>query len=210
MSILRSITSPIRLLTLISICMCPWGLAHAGDAKAGEAIATQQCAACHGADGNSMAPTFPNLAGQVEGYVIDQLKKMQAGVRTVPEMTAFVAELSPEDMQNLGAFYAQQHAKQTSIPESDMEAAQRGERLFRGGQRTLQIAPCMSCHAPDGRGVPQMYPRVANQHRDYLKKQLLAYKTGERTSEGDIMNDIAFKLSEQQIEDLAAYMHALK
>ena len=55
-----------------------------------------------------------------------------------------------------------------------------------------------------------MYPSVANQHRDYLKEQLLAYKSGERKSEGNIMNDIAFKLSLEQIEDVSAYMHALK
>lgn len=207
---LQSITPPIWLLTLISVLISPWGAAQAGDAKAGEAIATQQCAACHGPDGNSIAPTFPNLAGQVEGYIAAQLATMKSGGRTVPEMTAFVANLSPEDMSNLGTYYAQQQANQAAIPDSDVESAQRGERLFRGGFKIMQIAACMSCHAPDGRGIPQAYPRVANQHRDYLKQQLLAYKSGERASEGDIMNDIAFKLSVQQIEDVSAYMHALK
>ena len=125
-------------------------------------------------------------------------------------MTAFVADLTPEDMKNLGAYYAQQTAKQTSIPETDREAAERGERLFRGGLKGRQVAACMGCHAPNGHGVPQMFPRVANQHRDYLKQQLLAYKSGQRKSEGDIMNDIAFKLSEQQIDDVSAYMHALQ
>lgn len=204
------ITPPICLLTLASLLMSPWGLARAGDAKAGEVIATQQCAACHGADGNSIAPTFPNLAGQIEGYIADQLMKMKLGQREVPQMTAFVADLSPEDMENLGAYYAQLQAKPAAIPESDVDAAQRGERLFRGGLENMQVAACMSCHGPGGLGVPQVYPRVANQHRDYLEQQLLAYKSGERASEGNIMNDIAFKLSAQQIKDLSAYMHALK
>ena len=206
----HSITSPFRLLMLVSVSISPWGSAHAGDAKAGEAIATQQCAACHGADGNSIAPNFPNLAGQVEGYIVDQLKRMKSGERPVAEMTAFVADLTPEDMSNLGAYYAEQQAQKAAIPESDVESAERGEHLFRGGLREMQVAACMSCHAPDGRGIPQRYPRVANQHRDYLTKQLLAYKSGERKSEGNIMNDIAFKLSVQQIEDVSAYMHALK
>lgn len=206
----HSISSPVYLLALISVMISPWGAAHAGDAKAAEAIATQQCAACHGADGNSIAPTFPNLAGQVEGYIATQLARMKSGERAVPEMTAFVADLSPQDMSNLGAYYAQQQPTPAAIPEGDVEAAQRGERLFRGGVRTMQVAACMSCHAPDGRGIPQRYPRVANQHQDYLKQQLLAYKSGERESEGKIMNDIAFRLSAQQIEDLSAYMHALK
>lgn len=206
MSKQSSIAGPVFALVLLS----PWGLTYAGDAAAGEAIAKQQCVACHGEDGNSMVPTFPNLAGQVEGYIVDQLKKMKSGQRNVPEMVAFVAELTAEDMRNLGAYYAGQTAKQASIPESDVEAAERGERLFRGGAKDMQIAACMGCHAPNGYGVPQMFPRVANQHREYLKKQLLAYKSGQRKSEGDIMNDIAFRLSEQQIEDVSTYMHALK
>lgn len=201
-----SITARLFALILLS----PWGVAHAGDAEAGEAIAKQQCAACHGEDGNSMVPTFPSLAGQVEGYTVDQLAKIKSGQRTVVEMAAFVTDLTPEDMRNLGAYYAEQTAKQASIPESEREAAARGERLFRGGFRTMRVAACMGCHAPNGHGVPKIYPRVANQHRDYLKKQLLAYKSGQRQSVGDIMNEIAFRLSEQQIDDVSAYMHALK
>ena len=157
-----------------------------------------------------MVPTFPNLAGQVESYLVDQLEKMKSGQRAVAEMTAIITNLTPEDMKNLGAYYAGQTAKQASIPESDLEAAERGERLFRGGLKSMQVAACMGCHAPNGHGVPQMFPRVANQHRDYLKKQLLAYKSGARKSEGNIMNDIAFRLSEQQIDDVSAYMQALK
>lgn len=201
-----SITAPVIALVLLS----PWGITQAGDAKAAEAIAKEQCAACHGEDGNSIVPTFPSLAGQVEGYLVDQLEKMKSGQRQVAEMAAFLPNLTSEDIKNLGAYYAGQKAKQASIPESDLEAAERGEKLFRGGFKNMQVAACMGCHAPNGHGVPQMFPRVANQHRDYLKKQLLAYKSGQRQSEGGIMNDIAFRLSEQQIDDVSAYMQALK
>lgn len=197
-------------LVTAALAIAPWSVAVAADVEAGKAIATQVCAACHGPDGNSMAPNFPNLAGQPAGYTADQLMRMKAGARTVPEMTGFVAELSAEDMQNLGAFYAAQAPRPAAIPETDVEAAERGEKVYRGGLKSMRVAACMSCHGPSGHGVPELYPRVANQHRAYLTKQLLAYKSGERQSEGDIMNDIAFKLSEQQIEDLAAYMHALQ
>lgn len=188
----------------------PLGPAHAADVEAGKAIADQSCVACHGPDGNSLAPNFPSLAGQIEGYLIDQMKKIQSNERPIPEMTAFVADLTPEDMENLAAFYASQPAKQASIPESDMEMAERGEHLYRGGYKEMQIAACMGCHGPAGHGVPQLFPRVANQQREYLEKQLLAYKSGARKSEGDIMNEIAFRMSEQQIEDVSAYMHALQ
>jgi cytochrome c553 len=200
------VTAPVLALS----AWLPWGTAAAADVQAGEQIATQVCAACHGADGNSVVPTFPNLAGQVGGYVADQLALMKSGERMVPEMVAFVANLSPEDMANLGAFYAEQSVKPTSISESEVESAERGERLYRGGDQSRQIPACVSCHLPDGRGIPEAYPRVANQHLDYLKKQLYAYKDGERVSRGRIMNDIAFMMSRQQIEDVATYMYALK
>ena len=199
------ITAPFFVL-LIS----PQGASFAADAKAGEALASQVCAACHGPDGNSVVPTFPNLAGQAAGYTVDQLTSIKSGQRAVPEMAAFVADLSSDDMQNLGVYYAAQTARQGSIPESDVESAERGERLYRGGDGSMGIAACTSCHAPNGYGVPQIYPRVAGQYRDYLKKQLLAYKSGHRQSRGEIMNNIAFLLSEQQIEDVSTYMHALK
>lgn len=203
----RSLITPPLLALLLSVS---WGTATAADAKAGEELAGQVCVACHGPNGNSMVPTFPNLAGQAGGYIADQLAMMKAGDRTVPEMVGFVASLSPEDMANLGAYYASQPAKPTAIPESDVESAARGERLYRGGDQGMGIAACISCHLPDGKGIPEAYPRVANQHLDYLKKQLLAYKSGDRESRGRIMNDIAFLLSLQQIDDVATYMHALK
>ena len=201
-----SIISPFIVLLISS----PWGVILATDAKSVEALASQTCAACHGPDGNSAIPTFPNLAGQAAGYIADQLARIQSGERTIPEMAGFVANLSAEDMQNLGIFYAAQVARQASIPESDVESAERGERLYRGGDGSMGIAACTGCHAPNGYGVPQAYPRVANQHRDYLKKQLLAYKSGQRKSREEIMNDIAFLLSEQQIEDVSTYIYALE
>lgn len=200
------ITTPFLVLLVAS----PQGASLAADAKAGEELASRVCAACHGPDGNSVAPTFPNLAGQAAGYTVDQLTRIKSGERAVPEMASFVADMSTDDMRNLGAFYATQTALQASIPESDVEAAERGERLYRGGDGSMGIAACTSCHSPNGYGVPQIYPRVASQHRDYLAKQLLAYKSGHRQSRGEIMNSIAFLLSEQQIEDVSTYMHALK
>ena len=73
----------------------------------------------------------------------------------------------------------------------------------------MDIAACMSCHGPGGQGVPTRYPRVAGQNREYLEQQLLAFKTGQRSSYGEIMTSIAFRMSEQQIKDVSAYMHAL-
>lgn len=200
------ITTPFLMLLVTS----PQGVSLAAEDNAGEKLASQSCAACHGADGNSVAPTFPNLAGQAAGYIVDQLTRIKSGERAVPAMASFVADLSADDMQNLASFYSAQTARPASIPESDVAAAKRGERLYRGGYGDLGIPACTSCHSPNGYGIPQLFPRVAGQYRAYLIKQLLDYKSGQRQSRDEIMNDIAFLLSEQQIEDVSAYMRALK
>ena len=87
-----------------------WGVALAGDAAAGKAKSAV-CAGCHGPDGNSMAPTFPKLAGQHEAYIIDSLKQYRSGARNNAMMKPMVAALTDEDIANLAAFYASQKAR---------------------------------------------------------------------------------------------------
>ena len=77
----------------------------AGDAGKGKAKAAT-CTACHGAKGISAVPTYPNLAGQKEAYVIKQLKAFKDKSRKDPTMNAMAAPLSEADMANIAAFYA--------------------------------------------------------------------------------------------------------
>lgn len=178
--------------------------------KAGEEKAKQLCASCHGADGNSANPQFPSLAGQVPGYVSDQLQRFKSGERANDIMKGIAAGLADEDMAGLDMYYTSQSIAPGAVPEEDKKMAERGERLYRGGYAPMSVSACMSCHGPSGHGVPRQYPRVAGQKREYLEQQLLAFKSGKRMSYSDIMNSIAFRLSEQQIKEVSAYMHALK
>ena len=177
-------------------------------ADAGVQAKVAACAACHGADGNSVIPENPKLAGQVPGFIADQLAKFKSGERENAIMAAQVANLTDEDMKELDDFFSSQQTQLGAISEEMIPLADQGERIYRGGQIELSISACMSCHGPTGDGIPIRFPRVSGQHMQYLETQLLAYKTGSRVS--DIMNPIAFRLSEQQIKALAAYMHALK
>jgi cytochrome c553 len=181
-----------------------------GDAVAGETAAKQMCAACHGADGNSPAPNFPSLAGQVPGYVADQLARFKSGERENAVMAGIAQPLTPEQMANLDAYFSSQEVKPGAVPEEDKESAERGGWLYRGGYAPMDVAACMSCHGPSGHGVPRRYPRVSGQKREYLEQQLLAFKSGQRPSYGNIMTSIAFRMSAQQIKDVSAYMHALQ
>ncbi|MFT5115164.1 MAG: cytochrome c553 [Parasphingorhabdus sp.] len=178
-----------------------------GDAAAGEEK-SQPCIACHGVAGKSAIAQFPVLAGQVPGYIASQLAEFKSGVRNDPVMAGMVATLTAEDMADLDAYYSAQDPMQLSISEDQVAEAERGEKVYRGGYRAFEIAACMGCHGPAGHGIPPRFPRVSGQHAAYLEKQLLALKKGTRVSE--VMNSIAFRLSEQQIKELALYMSALK
>lgn len=81
--------------------------AHAGDAARGKSISTT-CAACHGADGKSPAPDFPNIGGQLPDYLYRALLDYQLGNRQDPIMAGQVANLSRQDMRDLAAFYGSQ------------------------------------------------------------------------------------------------------
>jgi|TARA_B100000767_G_C19638885_1_gene481647 cytochrome c553 len=77
----------------------------AGDAEAGKAKAVT-CAACHGANGISAIPLYPNLAGQKEAYIAQQLRHFKSGERNNAIMKGMVMALSETDMDNLAAYYA--------------------------------------------------------------------------------------------------------
>ena len=81
--------------------------ALAGDIEAGR-IKSAMCASCHGVNGISMSPLWPNLAGQKEQYLIKQIKAFRDGTRQDPMMAPMVAALSDADIENLAAYYASQ------------------------------------------------------------------------------------------------------
>lgn len=173
-------------------------------------IAKGQCAACHGPDGNSINPEWPNLAGQHPKYVDQQLRAYQSGERKDPNMSAMVSNLSAEDIAALADFYATQKPKIGAI-EAEYIAA--GEKLYRGGDSLKGIPACMACHGPNGAGNPAAnYPALRGQHAKYTSLQLQAYRSGERKTVEDrqpIMQMIAVKMSDDDIASVARYIHAL-
>jgi len=199
-----------KFITLIlagGLCaVCSFNALAAGDAAAGETKAAL-CAACHGPDGNSVTPEFPKIAGQVRGYVAAQLAAYKSGKRPSQIMAGLVVSLTEQDMADIDAFYSQFEQTQASIAESDAAAAERGRELYRIGSSQYSIPACMACHGPAGNGIPTRYPKVSGQYKEYLMQSLHEFKDGIR--ESDEMNPIAFRLSAQQIEDLAVYMQGL-
>lgn len=178
-----------------------------GDPAAGQAK-SQICAACHGLDGNSLMPQNPVLAGQVPGYIAQQLARFKSGVRKNAIMAGMTQLLSEQDMQDLDAWFSSQTAPPRTVSADDLELAHTGEKLYRGGDSEMSVPACMGCHGPAGFGIPPNYPRLTGQWSTYLEEQLLAFKDGRRAS--PIMGPIAFRLSAEQIKTLAVYMSALQ
>ena len=184
-------------------------LAHA------KQIVDTVCAACHGADGNSVAPANPNLAGQGADYITRQLQHFKSGVRSNAVMGALVAGLSPEDMVALGLYFSQQKPKGGTAKDPALVKA--GQSLFRGGLAATGLPACSSCHSPNGAGIPKNYPRLAGQHAEYTLAQLKAFKAGERGADKDgkdvqgrIMGAVAQKMTEEQMKAVADYSAGLR
>jgi cytochrome c553 len=188
--------------------------AHAQDADKAQSIAAQVCAACHAADGNSIGPANPKIAGQFPEYLHKQLVdfKAQAGkkpARENPVMTSMVANLSEADLKNLAAYYGGQKLKPAAAADKDLAA--NGQKLWRGGNAQAGVPACAGCHGPTGAGIPAQYPRVAGQYSEYLAAQLRAFKDGGRVNDPNgMMRGVASRMSEREIKAVAEYAAGLR
>ena len=181
-----------------------------GSAENGKTKAVT-CAACHGADGISVNPLWPNLAGQGAPYLVAQLKAFKEGLRENPLMTSQAMMLSEQDMADLAVYFEGLPAPVQAV--ADPKLVGKGEALYRGGDVTNQVAACIACHGPTGTGNPAAaYPALKGQHAAYTAKQLKDYASGDRVSDGKtrIMREIAGKLSADEIDALASYVQGLK
>ena len=181
-----------------------------GSAEAGQARSVT-CAACHGPDGNSVNAAWPSIAGQNAPYILKQLEAYKSGSRADPLMTGQALPLSEQEMQDLAVYYAAQAAapKAVAVPET----INKGEALYRGGDAENQVAACLACHGPTGRGNPAAaYPMLKGQHATYTATQLRNYANGQRKSDGPtrVMREIAARLNEDDIVAVASYIQGLK
>ena len=170
------------------------------DIEAGRKKA-EACAACHGADGNSVVPLFPILAGQTSRYLYLELRDFKEGRRTDPQMSPMAAPLTREDMFDLAAFFAAQKPRPTGFKADEARAAR--------GKAKADETLCTMCHLGGFAGQNEI-PRVAGQHPEYVIKQLKAFKARTRTNDAGSMTSVAQTITEQDIEDLAHYISSLE
>jgi len=174
---------------------------QAADLQAGKGKAVL-CAACHGADGNSVNPVWPKLAGQHPKYLEKQLHDFKSGKRKNTNMSPMAAPLSDQDIANLALWFSTQKHKPGA---ADPALVELGSRIYRGGIPEKGVPACTGCHSPTGAGNPGAgYPALSGQHAEYTKIQLEAFRKGERSNDpAGIMRTIASGLSDQEIEALS-------
>ena len=179
----------------------------AGDAVSGQGKVAV-CSGCHGADGNSMIPSFPKLAGQGEVYLVNQLKDVRDGARNVPQMMGILTGRTDQDLADMAAFYSTQ---EVTVGATNPDLLDLGRQIYRAGIAEKGVAACTACHSPTGAGNAQAgFPALGGQHSDYLIKQLKAYRTETRTNgQAKLMQQVAALLSDKEIDAVASYMQGL-
>lgn len=192
------------------ICLSVSSLLHAQSAHHVEEKKVIVCAACHGAEGKSVNPEWPNLAGQHARYLLKQMhdyQQKQGRVNAV--MSSILVDLSSEEMAELADYYER-------LPQALSEAAQqplqKGEQLYRMGDFEKRIASCITCHGPKGTGNSGAgFPSLVGQHPEYLILQMQQFKSGIRRNDlNGVMQDACKKMTLDDMVAVANYLATLK
>ena len=171
----------------------------AAGAEEGRAKA-QTCVACHGENGNSTNPAFPSLSGQPKQFIVSALYQFREGKRQNEIMSPMAAKLSNADMNDLAAYFGSQPAPTTQHKTAPAN-------VEKGRQLSVQNN-CVACHAANLMGQ-QHIPRLAGQHRDYLRAQLASFKASTRGEMDGVMTSAAQALTPDDIDVLADYLAGL-
>lgn len=158
---------------------------------------TQTCGACHGAQGVSSNPQWPNLAGQNATYLAAQIRAFRDGARENPAMAPFVASLTDADAEAIARHYAAMEIPVTA--NGDVALVATGKNLS---------SYCIGCHGMEGRPATDAWPILIGQHAPYLQSQLAAFKSGERINSH--MAAAINQMGDAQFAALAAYYSQLK
>lgn len=172
----------------------------------GRAKVQEVCAACHGEQGVSVSPEFPNLAGQSGTAIYKQLNDYHTGSRTNQFMTDLTKALDENTIADVAAYYAGQPMRNPNP--YTLGAPQAIVQLVELGDPARNIPPCAACHR-HGAGGPIDAPVLSEQRQEYLTSQLKMFASGQRRN--DVygrMRAIAARLTDDEINGLAAYYRA--
>jgi cytochrome c553 len=168
----------------------------------------QTCAACHGITGQSISPTFPNLAAQTVQYIELQLHAFKDQTRADPDAQAYMwgmaSPLDDVSISGLAAYFSKQSAAEGRSGNAALIA--QGKDIFTEGVPARQIPPCATCHGVRAEGNGP-FPRLAGQHAPYLLKQLLVIQSVLRTA--PVMHGVIKDLNRDQMQSVVAYLESI-
>jgi len=172
--------------------------ACAADAASGKDKA-ELCVGCHGEGGISQTPNIPSLAGQPDQFIQWQLVFFRSGARKNELMQPIAEAIGNEDIRTLGAYFAALAPARSSAPDDNPDLSKKGAQAAIGRR-------CASCHTDTFAGTKAV-ARLAGQREEYLVKALHDYKSGARSGgAGAAMSDVAYPLSDEEIEALSHYL----
>lgn len=93
------------------------------------------------------------------------------------------------------------YAEEKKAPAAD---AAKGEQLYNSGDAARGVIACVGCHGAAGNSTITQNPKLGAQHAEYVTKQLVDFKSGQRNN--PIMGGIAKGMSEQDMKNVAAYL----
>ena len=204
---------PVRIPSNVAWTHETLALVSRGDAFRGLILA-RRCSHCHGEEGFSASPGFPNLAGADRLSFWKQMEDFRSGKRASPVMQGAVAGLSTRDSADLAAYYAMlptasDPQDSRSFPQAmkDPTRASVAIRLILFGDGQRGIPPCQSCHGPVS--YVNGAPPLAVQNGSYLQEQLDNFANGSRSNDINIrMRSIARRLTAEEKEAIAEYYGA--
>lgn len=161
------------------------------------AAKSASCAHCHGTDGNSSSPIYPNLAGQTKEYLYKQIMAFKSGARVNVMMSSSVGILTEDDAKELAEYFSVQPMARNRFQTDPALAAQ--------GKKLAAEVQCVACHQPGFKGLVE-FPRVSRQKFQYIVKQLKDYRDGVRTNDEGVMSGTVKNFTDEQIDALAHYI----
>ncbi len=180
-------------------------------ARSATTLASWACSKCHGwsANGVSISPIFPILAGQNAIYISEQLKNLRQHYRADPHARAFMwgisNKLTDEQIQGLAEYFSKQPAV-SGQPSSNPELAAKGKDIYENGVAEPKVVKCAQCHGAVGAGTNNV-PRLQGQHKGYLALQLHYYHT--KLRENKLMNRNVANITDDQIAAVVEYISTL-
>jgi cytochrome c553 len=188
----------IAFVNMIFVALICGSAAHAADTAGGNEKA-EMCAGCHGENGISQTENIPSLAGQPDQFLQWQLVFFRGGARKNEQMQPIAEQIGNEDVRTLGAYFASLTPPKATSPDDNPDLSKKGAQAAVGRR-------CASCHTDTFAGTKAV-ARLAGQREEYLAKALHDYKSGVRSGgAGAAMTDVAYPLSNEEIEALAHYL----